>query len=116
MPKITITFQEEGQPQLGFEMPDLIAQKIEAEIAAANSSTEVGVRTYRGKADWFNERCFTLILKPLLEKYPEPPPQEAIELMSRAAALQREAMQMIAERAVVPIRPATPAIEEEPRA
>ncbi len=103
MPQITVTLQEEGQAPVGFIIPDAVAEKIDLIISEANSSTEVGVATYKGKSDWFYRRCYELLLKPVLDKFPDPEPEASIALRAEAAEKLRQASQIQAMARIVPI-------------
>jgi len=89
MPKITVTFQEDGQAPIGFIVPEEVAEKIDLIISEANSSTEVGVATYKGKADWFYRRCYELLLKPVMEKFPDPEPPDSVALRAERSEERR---------------------------
>jgi hypothetical protein len=108
MPDITITFQEEGDEQIGFRIPAAVAEKMDAFIAERNSNAVLGGPAYAGKADWFTKECYYRILKPVLDRFPDPPPEEAQLKLSQAAVLQQEAAQIIAKAAVQPFIPIKP--------
>jgi hypothetical protein len=95
MPDITITFQEEGDEHIGFRIPAAVAEKMDAFIAERNANAVLGGPAYAGKADWFTKECYFRILKPVLDRFPDPPPEEAQLKLSQAAVLQQEAAQTI---------------------
>jgi len=108
MPDITITFQEQGDEQIGFRIPAAVAAKMDAFIAERNANPVLGGPAYEGKADWFTKECYYRILKPVLDRYPDPPPEEAQAKLAQAVQLQQEAAQLIAEAAVQPFIPIQP--------
>jgi len=112
MPAITITFQEEGDDQIGFIIPASIAAKMDTFIAERNANPVLGGPAYTGKADWFTKECYYRILKPVLDRYPDPPPEAAQLKLAQAAQLQQEAAQIIAAAAVQPFIPIQPEATE----
>jgi len=77
-------------------------------IAERNSNPVLGGPAYTGKADWFTKECYYRILKPVLDRYPDPPPEAAQQKLAQAAQLQQEAAQIIAAAAVQPFIPIQP--------
>jgi len=108
MAKITITFQEEGDQPVAFEIPAEVTSRIEQYIAELNASTVLGIQPYAGKADWFGREAYAKILKPVIDRFPFPPPQEAQNKLQQAEQLRQEAEQIIAQSAVKPIQLVNP--------
>lgn len=113
MPDIIITFQEAGDEQIGFRIPAAVAEKMDAFIAERNANPVLGGPAYAGKADWFTRECYSRILKPVLDRYPDPPPEEAQLKLAQASQLQQEAAQIIAAAAVQPFIPLQPEPTED---
>lgn len=108
MPKITVTFQEEGSNPIGFEIPEEFVEKIDLLVGEQNTSSDPNVPAYAGKSDWFMAMCYQRILKPIMERFPQEPPALALELRSRAAQLLRQADQVEATARITPIKQVTP--------
>lgn len=104
MPDIYITFREDGDDPVQFRIPSQVTEKIMNLIAELNASPVLGIQPYQGKADWFARECFAKILKPVLDRYPDPPPAEAQQKLDQAEQLRLEAAQIIANAAVQPIQ------------
>lgn len=81
---------------------------MDAFIAERNSNAVLGGPAYTGKADWFTKECYYRLLKPIMDSYPDPPPEEAQVKLAQAAALQQEAAKIIARAAVQPFIPINP--------
>lgn len=108
MPKITVTFQEEGSNPVGFEIPEEFVEKIDLLIGEQNTSSDPNIPAYSSKSEWFMAVCFQRILKPIMDRFPQAPPPQATELRSRAAQLLRQADQIEASARITPIKKVTP--------
>jgi hypothetical protein len=113
MPDITITFRGKGDEQIGFRIPAAVAEKKDAFIAERNADAVLGGPAYAGKADWFTKECYHHILKPVLDRFPDPPPEAAQIKLAQATQLQHEAAQIIAAAAVQPFVPIQPEPTED---
>ncbi|GEM_PF-6820152 len=103
MPKITITFQEEGDVQSAFIVPAEVVTKLEQYIQAVNTNPVLGVHI-NSKTEFFAKECYTKILKPVVDAFPDAQPQEALDKLAQAAALQQEAEAIIAAANIQPIQ------------
>lgn len=73
MPKVTITFQEEGDTPIVVELPESVAAKMEKFIAdevTVDSSTGETRRIYSSKADLFMKHNIDTLVLPIERRYP----------------------------------------------
>jgi hypothetical protein len=68
-----ITFAQEGQTPITFEVSASFMDKVYQKIAALNESPVLGVQL-SGAADWWMKETADKIIAPLYKEYPDPDP------------------------------------------
>lgn len=103
MADIIITMQEAGDVPVSFRIPASVAAKMDAHVAQLQQSAVLGYPNLNGKAEWFAKECYYKILKPILDGNPDPPPQQALDLLAQIEALKAQVAAIFAQAAVQPI-------------
>lgn len=97
-----ITFAQEGQDPITFEVSANMMDKIYKKVERTNESAVLGT-TITGAADWWLRETSTKIIQPLLAEFPDPDPVGVAEKLVQIRALTAEIEQMKRNGFVLPV-------------
>ncbi|MBN9658620.1 MAG: hypothetical protein J0H49_10615 [Acidobacteria bacterium] len=97
-----ITFAQDGQEPITFEISGPMMDKIYSKIDQINASPVLG-QTVTGAADWWMKETAAKIISPLLEEFPDPDPAGIVELQAQIETLQAQIAQMKRDAFVAPV-------------
>jgi hypothetical protein len=100
--KTLITFAQEGQDPITFEVSAQMMDKIYSKIARINESTVLGQQV-DGAADWWVRETTEKIIKPILMEFPDPEPVGIAELTVQMQTIAAKIARMKRDSFVSPI-------------
>jgi len=97
-----ITFAQEGQDPITFEVSAHMMDKVYQKIARVNEAVVLG-QQISGAADWWMKETASRIIQPLLAEFPDPDPIGIAEKMTQIQAIQAEIAAMKQAAFVMPV-------------
>jgi hypothetical protein len=100
--KTLITFAQEGQEPITFEVSAGMMDKIYRKIERINGSAVLGTQV-SGAAEWWLKETSDKIIQPLMAEFPDPEPIGVAERVVQIQKLQSEIDRMKREAIVLPV-------------
>lgn len=97
-----ITFAQEGQDPITFEVSGQMMGKVYARIAQINSSPVLG-QNIAGAAEWWMSETAAKIIMPLIEAFPDPDPAGIVDLQAQIDVLQSQITQLKQDAFIAPV-------------
>jgi hypothetical protein len=105
--KTLITFAQEGETPITFEVSANMMSKIYSKIQRINDSAVLG-KIITGAAEWWMMETSEKMIRPILDEFPDPDPVGVSERMVQIQELTAEIADLKRAAFVVPVVPVVP--------